>query len=53
MTQDVVLSSSLSWRQIAAVAHGARLALAPEARDRIVKARELVAALLGRGITWR
>lgn len=50
MTQDVVLSSSLSWQQIAAVANGARLALAPEARDRIVKAREIVDALVERGI---
>ena len=43
--RDVLLSASLNWRQIAAVAEGARLELAPEVRDRIVKARGIVDAL--------
>ena len=47
--RDVLLSASLNWRQIAAVAEGARLELAPEVRDRIVKARGIVDALVARG----
>jgi len=48
--RDVLLSASLNWRQIAAVAEGARLELAPEVRDRIVKARGIVDALVARGV---
>ena len=39
----------LDWRQIAAVAAGAPLALTDEARERVV-ARELVDAIVARGI---
>ena len=40
----------LDWRQIAAVAAGAPLALTDEARERVVAARELVDAIVARGI---
>ncbi|MFH1806124.1 MAG: histidine ammonia-lyase [Pseudomonadota bacterium] len=50
MTQPVLLSSPLTWEQVAAIADGARLELAPMARERIIRGRAIVDALVMRGI---
>lgn len=50
MSENVVLDAPLTWKQIAAVANGAPLALSATARQRIVHARRVVDALVERGI---
>lgn len=50
MTDAIVLDAPLTWREIAAVANGARLTLSDAARQRIVDARRIVDALVERGI---
>lgn len=50
MSEKVVLDAPLTWKQIAAVANGAPLALSDAARQRIVHARRVVDALVERGI---
>lgn len=50
MTEAVTLDGPASWAEIAAVANGARLMLSDAARERIVKARVVVEALVDRGI---
>ncbi len=50
MSENVVLDAPLTWKQIAAVANGAPLALSDAARQRIVHARRVVYALVERGI---
>ncbi|MDH7809608.1 MULTISPECIES: HAL/PAL/TAL family ammonia-lyase [unclassified Rhizobium] len=50
MTDPVVIDHPLSWRQIAAVASGADIALSQNARDRICYARGLVEAIVEKGI---
>jgi histidine ammonia-lyase len=46
----VTLTAPLTWRDIAAIAHGAPLALSDAARDRIVTARKIVDALVEQGV---
>ncbi len=46
----IVLETPLSWRQVAAVAEGAPLALSEPAQQRIRVARQLVEAIVSRGI---
>ncbi|HBU97901.1 MAG TPA: histidine ammonia-lyase [Thalassospira lucentensis] len=50
MMQTVKLSESLSCQQVAAVANGAQLELAPDAVERIAHGRAIVDALVARGI---
>ncbi|NRP69897.1 Histidine ammonia-lyase [Ensifer psoraleae] len=50
MTETITIDGPLTWREIAAVAGGARLALSDAARTRIVEARRIVDALVERGI---
>ena len=50
MADAVVIDSPLSWNEIAAVADGATLRLAPAARHRIENARAIVDALVEREI---
>ena len=50
MMQTVKLSNALNWQQVAAVANGARLELAPDAVERIAHGRAIVDALVARGI---
>ncbi|MEK1945277.1 MAG: aromatic amino acid lyase, partial [Ensifer adhaerens] len=50
MTETVTLDGPATWVEIAAVADGARLTLSAAARQRIVKARAVVEALVDRGI---
>ena len=50
MTQTIRLSTSLDWRQIAAIAEGARLTLAADVCARITRGRTIVDALVERGI---
>lgn len=50
MSENIVLDAPLTWKQIAAVANGAPLALSDAARQRIVHARRIVDALVERGI---
>ncbi len=46
----IVIDQPLSWRQVAGVAEGARLALSPAAEERIRAARALVESIVARGI---
>lgn len=48
--QTVRLANSLSWQQIAAIAEGAQLTLAPDAAARIAHGRAIVDALVAREI---
>ncbi|CAN7583900.1 histidine ammonia-lyase [Rhizobium sp. LjRoot30] len=50
MADAVILDRPLTWKQIAAVANGAALALSDQARQRIVAARGIVEALVEREI---
>eukprot|EP01034_Spumella_vulgaris_P015234 gene15234-19456_t len=50
MTETITLDGPADWTDIAAVANGARLTLSDAARERIVKARAVVEALVDRGI---
>ncbi|MDI7862345.1 histidine ammonia-lyase [Rhizobiaceae bacterium n13] len=50
MADIQIRDEPLTWREIAAVANGARLALSPAARRRIVEARAIVDVLVDRGI---
>lgn len=47
---DIVRDAPLSWRDLAAVAAGARLILSPATKDRISHARALVGAIVAKGI---
>jgi histidine ammonia-lyase len=47
---DIVRDAPLSWRDLAAVAAGARLILSPATKDRISHARALVEAIVAKGI---
>jgi histidine ammonia-lyase len=50
MPQNIVLDRPLSWREVTAVAGGARLALSTAARGRIVAARALVDSIVAKGV---
>ncbi|PWE54744.1 histidine ammonia-lyase [Metarhizobium album] len=50
MADTVILDTPLTWKEIAAVANGAALALSDQARQRIVAARGIVEALVEREI---
>ncbi|MEY9168628.1 histidine ammonia-lyase [Sinorhizobium fredii] len=50
MTKTITIHGPLTWREIAAVADGAHLALAEPTRQRIIDARLIVDALVERGI---
>ena len=50
MPNSVVLSRPLSWRQLAAVAEGATLALSDSAEQRVGRARSLVESIVTKGI---
>jgi histidine ammonia-lyase len=51
MTAPIVLDRPLTWRQIGAVAEdGGALEIAPAARDRIAKARELVRSIADKNL---
>lgn len=50
MAETVVLDKPLTWKEIAAVANGATLALSEKARQRITEARSIVEALVEREI---
>ncbi len=50
MSTSVVLDQPLSWRQVAAVAEGAPLALSDAARQRVLSARALVESIVAKGI---
>jgi len=47
---DIVRDAALTWRQVAAVAEGAPLSLSAAAADRVRAARDLVDAIVERGI---
>lgn len=50
MTETIIIDGPLTWRDIAAVADGARLTLSGRTRQRIIDARRIVDALVDRGI---
>jgi histidine ammonia-lyase len=50
MPQSTLLDSSLSWRQVGAVAEGSPLVLSDAARTRISAARALVESLVQKGV---
>lgn len=50
MAEAITIDGPLTWREIAAVAEGARLTLSEPTRERIVYARRIVDALVARGI---
>ena len=50
MADTVILDKPLTWKEIAAIANGAALALSDQARQRIVAARGVVEALVEREI---
>ena len=50
MAAEVLLERALSWREVAAIAEGATLALAAPAQQRIRAARVIVEALVDKGI---
>ncbi len=50
MSTTIVLEAPLSWRQVAAIAEGAPLALSEPAQQRIRTARQLVEAIVSQGI---
>ncbi|MGA2187952.1 MAG: histidine ammonia-lyase [Steroidobacteraceae bacterium] len=50
MPGEIVRDRPLSWRQVAAVAEGARLALSDAARQRVQGARRLVESIVANGI---
>lgn len=47
---EVLVDGPLTWPGIAAVAAGARLRLSPTARDRLVRSRAIVDAIVERGV---
>lgn len=47
---DIVRDAALTWRQVAAVAEGAPLSLSAAAAERVRAARDLVEAIVDRGI---
>jgi histidine ammonia-lyase len=50
MPDPILLDQPLSWRQVGAVAEGARLALSPAAQNRVQAARRLVESIAARDI---
>ena len=50
MSNSLVLSGPLSWRQVAAVAEGAQLSLSDAAEQRIRRARSLVESIVAKGV---
>ncbi|CDZ60260.1 HAL/PAL/TAL family ammonia-lyase [Neorhizobium galegae] len=50
MADAIVLDERLTWKEVAAIANGAELALSPEAWQRLSKARAIVDALVAREI---
>lgn len=50
MAPDILLDRALSWRQVAAIAEGASLALSPAAQGRIRAARRLVESIVAQDI---